>query len=461
MSMANKRMRFAMFSSFCPAAGPPNLWYHKDSVDFDYLNLQHWIKLAKDLEEAKFDCIFWADHSGLHDTFRNSYAPALELALQFPIADPMLLAAALASSTTNLGLTVSANVIQHHPYVFARKLATLDHLLGGRLSWNVVTSFQKTAWQNQGFEAVEPHPVRYARGEEYLDVIYKLLEGSWEDDAVVRDMTKHVYADPSKVHEIHHHGEFYKVPGINTVEPSPQRTPFLFQAGSSKEGRDFSANNAEAIFIFGTAENTLASMKPTIADMAQRLIACGRRPSDLLIFAGRNYILGSTEEEAKRLDLEIQQMHRESDYCPAYMSSMMGVDLGKIDLDTPIGEFETDAVQGPFKMLADSAPSKQSTFRDVALSISGNRFVGTPEQAADEIEEWYDAGIRGINYQQMTGVGEVYNFINEVCPILKKRGLMQTEYAPGTMREKLFAGTDSPSGPTLNDRHRAAAYRHR
>lgn len=453
-------MRFAMFSDFTPSGAPPNLWYGENAVDFDFLNLDHWIGLARTLEDAKFDCFFWADHTGLHDTYKNSRNPTLEMAVQFPIADPLILAATLASSTENLGFGVSANVIQYHPYVFARKMATLDHLTKGRIGWNVVTSFQKTAWRNLGYDKVEPHAVRYQRAEEYLQVFYKLLEASWEDDAVVRDVGGRIYADPSKVHEIHHKGEFYDVPGFSTVPPSPQRTPVVFQAGSSEDGRAFCARNAEAVFIIGSSVNHLASLRRTIEDLTKRLVANGRKPDDMHFMAGRAYIIGSTEEEARRKDKEIQDLYNDTEYCVAYMSSLIGLDLSAVDIDKPVGNFETDAIQGTFRALADAAPDREHTFRDIANVMALNRFVGTPEQAADEIEEWRDAGVTGINYQQMTGPGDVYSFIEHVCPLLKKRGLMQKEYAPGTFREKLFFNRSAASsGARLNERHPAAQYR--
>ncbi len=446
-------MRFSMFGDFSPAA-PPNLWYGDNARDFDFLNLSHWIKLAQDLEKAKFDTFFWADHSGLHDAYRNSAAPTLEMAVQYPIGDPWTLAAALASSTTHIGFGISANVIQYHPYVFARKVATLDHITGGRVGWNMVTSFQRSAWQNQGFDGAESHVDRYQRLEEYVDVLYKLLEGSWEDDALLRDFESRKFVDPSKCHRIHHAGKFYKVPGINMVPPSPQRMPVLFQAGTSEEGRTFSARHAEGAFIVGSSVNQPESLRRVVEDLRKRLVANGRKAEDMHMLAGRSYIIGSTEEEARRKDREIQEAYRETEYGLAYMSSIMGLDLSAVDIDTPVGQFSGDAVKGGFRAFVDAAPNRNATFRDIANFLISNRFVGTPDQAADEIEEWLNLGVTGINYQQMSGVGEVYTFIDQVCPVLKRRGLMQSEYAPGTFREKLFG-----AGPRLGERHPAAKVR--
>ena len=237
-------LRWALFTSATPGGPPGALWDHPLAAGFDYLDLTAWVSVARKLEEACFDVIFWADHSGVHDVYQSSWRTAVREAVQFPSLDPLILAAALASSTTELGFAFSANVIQDHPYAFARKLATVDHLTRGRVAWNIVTSFQPSAWRNLGYERVGSHTDRYGRAEEYLHVIYKLLEGSWADDCVVRDRARRLFAIPDRIRDIHHDGEHYRVPGIHTSEPSPQRVPVLFQAGGSDEGRTFAATHA-------------------------------------------------------------------------------------------------------------------------------------------------------------------------------------------------------------------------
>jgi len=181
-------------------------WNQPLAVDHDYRSLKSWMDLARALEEARFDAIFWADHSGVYDTYEGSRDAAVRRSIQFPTNDPSALVPALASVTDHLGLVFSANVIQEPPYTFARRVATLDHLTEGRVAWNIVTSFQRTAWRNVGFEELATHAQRYARAEEYTDVVYKLLEGSWEDRAVVRDVESGIYADPTAVHSIGHEG---------------------------------------------------------------------------------------------------------------------------------------------------------------------------------------------------------------------------------------------------------------
>lgn len=456
-SPTDRPLKFVFFTSFTPSGLPGMPWDLPNSRTFDYRSVDEWVRLAQALEEVKFDGLFWADQTAPHATYKQSWAPTVRSAAQFPILDPAILVAALAMKTTQLGLIFSANVIQDHPYSFARRLTSLDDVTGGRIGWNIVTSFLKAAWQNMGYDDVGKHVNRYERADEFVDVLYKLLEGSWEDSAVARDVASRIYAHPERIHEIGHKGQYYSVPGIHTSEPSIQRLPFLFQAGSSEDGRTFSARNAEAIFF--TAFNT-KGLRAIVSDMDRRLVEAGRKPTDMLYFAHRNYVLASTEEEAQRKDRELQDLMRESESVMTFMSSTMGVDFNEIDIDTPIGDFDTNALQGQFRALAEAAPDKRATFRDVAMYLTANRFVGTPEQAADELEERREAGVNGIVVSLMEGTGGAIDLLREAAPIWQKRGLMQTEYADGTLREKLFAGRMDDVGPRLNARHPAAQYRH-
>lgn len=456
MTERSRRMLFTHFTSFAPAGPAGAQWDHPRARDFDYLNLDHWIKLARALEEARFDAFFWADHSGVHDVYENSYETAVREATQFPLGDPLSLTAALASSTTDLGFAFSSNVIQDHPYSFARRLSTLDHLTRGRIGWNIVTSFQPSAWRNFGHEEVADHGARYEQAEEYVTVLYKLLQGSWEDGAVVRDLERRVYAEPSRVHPIAHEGKYYRVPGIHTNEPSAQRVPVLFQAGTSEDGRSFAARNAEGMFLHPHSVEAAAKV---VQDMRRRLRAAGRDEDDLAFLVFKTFIVGSTEEEARRKSAEADE-YLSSDASLAFFSSTIGTDLSEIDLDSPIGELETNAVQGHIRALIDAAPDKGWTFRELVTTLTGTRTVGTPEQIADEIERWQEAGIHGFNVNSITGPDDTYDFLDHVVPVLQRRGLMQTEYAPGTFREKLATATGSPAGPRLNERHPGYTHLH-
>jgi long-chain alkane monooxygenase len=408
------------------------------------------MSVAQALEAAKFDALFWADHSGVYDTYEGSRDAAVRVAVQFPINDPSALVSALASVTEHLGFAFSANVIQEHPFSFARRIGTLDHLTRGRVAWNIVTSFQRAAWRNVGFEDVADHAERYARAHEYVDVVYKLLEGSWDDEAVVRDMTSGVYADPAHVHAIEHAGHFYRSAGPGCVEPSPQRLPVLFQAGTSKDGREFSARHAEALFV--ASKNPQGAAK-VVDNMRELVAANGRHREDLLVFQHLNCIVGATQADAQRKAAEAAN-YISDDMNLAYTSATMDLDLSKVDLDTPIGELDTNAMQGKLRALAEAAPDKAWTFREMVSGITALHVVGTGDQVADHIEEWAAVGIDGINLAFVNGLGELDDFVKYAVPELQRRGLMQADYAPGTLREKLLGSA------RVNDRHPAAAYRH-
>jgi FMN-dependent oxidoreductase (nitrilotriacetate monooxygenase family) len=446
---SRRPLRFAMFTTNAPSGYPASAWNQPLALDHDYLSLGSWMTLAKKLEAAKFDCIFWADHSGVYDTYEGSRDAAVRGAIQFPINDPSALVSALASVTENLGFAFSANVIQEHPFSFARRVGTLDHLTDGRVAWNIVTSFQRSAWQNVGFEELANHAERYARAAEYVDVVYKLLEGSWDDGAVIRDVDSGEYADPGGVHTIDHEGEYYRSTGPSCVEPSPQRIPVLFQAGSSGDGRSFAARNTEALFAIAKNREGAARF---VRDMTEQIEREGRRREDVLIFQHLSCLVAETEEEAKRkADALLKSSSDEAKL--AYTSAMIGVDLSPVDLDTPVGELETDAVQGKLRALAEAAPSKQWTFRELVEGSMTPHVVGTAEQVADYVEDMASSGVDGFNVAFLNGVGELDDFSRYAVPELQRRGLMQTEYAPGTLREKWFGDR------RVNDRHPAARYR--
>lgn len=442
-------LRFCLFTTNAPAGYPGSPWNQPLAASHDYRSLRSWLDMARELEAARFDAIFWADHSGVYDKFEESRDTAVTHAVQFPINDPSSLVSALATVTEHLGFAFSANVIQEHPYSFSRRVATLDHLTEGRVAWNVVTSFQKTAWRNVGYEEVASHAERYARAEEYVDVVYKLMEGSWDDGSVIRDAETGIYADPKGVHSIEHVGERYRSAGPLSVEPSPQRLPVIFQAGSSGEGRAFAARNAEAIFISAKSPQGAATF---VQDVRAQAAEFGRRPEDVLIFQALSCIVGETEEDAQRKAAEMRSYIKD-DASLAYQSAGMGVDLSTVDLDTPIGDLDTDGMKGGIRALAEGAPNKSWTFREVVAKPMTPHVVGTAEQVADCIEEWAASGIDGVNLSFINGPGELSDFARFAVPELQRRGIMQTEYAPGTLREKLF-GT-----ARVNDRHPAAAYR--
>jgi FMN-dependent oxidoreductase (nitrilotriacetate monooxygenase family) len=428
-------------------------WVRDDTRQTEYTTLAPWIELVRILERGKFDALFLADVVGTYQTYRGGRETAVNEGLQIPVNDPSLLIAAALHATEHLGFAFTQSVLQEQPYNFARRLSTLDHLSGGRVGWNVVTSYLEGAGRNLGFGGLPPHAERYARADEYLEVLYKLLEGSWDEDAVVLDRERRIYADPAKIHEIGHVGEHYDVLGPHLSEPSPQRTPLLFQAGASDTGRAFAARHAEATFI---AARSPLGVRAHVDDVRGRAVALGRDPGDILFFQGLTVIVGGTEAEARAKEAEVDAYVSTEGYA-AHMAGNLGIDLAEHDLDAPIGQLlETASVQGLVKSLAESAPDKTATFGDLLRYISDLRIVGAPEQVADQLQEWADAGVDGINLMYHVTPGSFSDFVDGAIPELQRRGLAQTEYAEGTLREKLF---DGASGPRLNDRHTGAGFR--
>jgi FMN-dependent oxidoreductase (nitrilotriacetate monooxygenase family) len=427
------------------------LWRQPDAGQTNFNSLEHWVELSRILERGKFDFIFFADVVGLYGDYGGSYEKYVQSGLQIPSNDPSVIASAIAYNTTDLGIAITSSVIQEHPFNFARKISTLDHATNGRIAWNIVTSALDNAARNFGYDGLEEHDERYRWADEYVDVTYKLWEGSWDDGALLQDRARGLHGDFDKIHKINHVGKRYRVEGPHLVAPSPQRTPVLFQAGSSTAGRDFAARNAEAQFIITPGPE---HARVLIDDTRRRVVAAGRKPGDLKFFQGLHFVIGSTEEEAARKEADLDDAI-DLDGMVAHLSGAVGVDFGGHPLDTPLGDIgHTDGTRSIVKWVQDSVSGREATVRDLGLLQGRNsRVVGTPEHIADELQQWRDAGVDGINVVNATIPGSYADFVDHVIPVLQDRGLARREYRPGTTRAKLF-GTD-----LLDENHPAARYR--
>jgi FMN-dependent oxidoreductase (nitrilotriacetate monooxygenase family) len=443
-------LHFAAFVMNTASHITHGLWRRPDGDQLRFNELDLWVDLAKRLEAGGFDVIFFADVVGLYGDFRGGWDYHAELGLQIPSNDPLVLMSALASHTEHLGLAFTAAPIQEPPFGFARRVSTLDHASNGRIAWNIVTNALENGARNFGLEELTGHDERYRWADEYLDVLYKLWEGSWEEDALRQDRVSGVHADPSKIHKINHVSERYRVEGPHLVAPSPQRTPLLFQAGSSTAGRDFAARHAEAQFIVSPDPEHAR----VLIDDTRRLVAShGRRPDDLRFFQGLSFVVGSTEEEARRRAAEFDE-HIDVAGQIAHMGGGMGVDLGGLELDAPIDEIETEGTRSLLQWVAEGVTDRRPTVGDIGRFLAERgRVVGTPEQIADQLQRWRDAGVDGINVVNHTIPGSYDELIEHVLPVLRDRGLARREYAPGTLRRKLF-GADR-----LTERHPATRYR--
>ncbi|MGX6447903.1 NtaA/DmoA family FMN-dependent monooxygenase [Patulibacter sp. S7RM1-6] len=452
MSTPDRPLRFAAFVMNTASHITHGLWRRPDGEQIRFNELDLWADLARRLDRGGFDAIFFADVVGLYGDYRGGWDFHAELGLQIPSNDPLVILSALAASTEHLGLAFTAGPIQQPPFNFARQVATLDHASKGRIAWNVVSNL--LGWENYDHGERLPHDDRYTLLDEYLDVLYKLWEGSWEDDALEQDRATGRHADPRKIHRIDHESARYRVEGPFLVAPSPQRTPLLFQAGSSPAGRDFAARHAEAQFI---ASPDPESARGLIADTRRLAVAHGRRADDLTFFQGLSFVVGSTEAEARANDEELEAAI-DVDGQIAHFGGSVGIDLGDYDPDTPIDQVHTEGGQSGLLWLRESTGGRTPTLEDVVrLRARGSRLVGTPEQLADRLAAWRDAGVDGVNVINHTIPGTYAEFIDHVLPVLRDRGLAAPAPEPGaparTLRARLF-GHDR-----LSDRHPAARYR--
>jgi FMN-dependent oxidoreductase (nitrilotriacetate monooxygenase family) len=446
------RMIFNAFNIFSVSHHDQGMWAWPGSKQLDYNSLEYWADIARTLERGCFDTLFFADVLAPYEAFAGSRERAVFSGMQFPINDPGELIPALAYATENLGFVLTQNILQEPPYAFARKMSTLDHLTRGRIAWNIVTTFLPGAGRNLGFGGLPEHEDRYARADDYIDVVYKLWEASWEDDAVVRDRARQQYSDPAKVHEINHVGPFYDVVGPHLSEPSPQRTPFLIQAGVSPRGRDYAGRNAEGLFINALSPEEAG---PIVADVRAAAVRHGRRADQVKLLGILGFVVGSTEEEAKRLHEEITDF-QSIDANLAKQSVFLGYDFGQLDPKEPIGEIakRPEGQEGIVAKLIGMSPSPSYTIGELVRWFGNLREVGTPEQIADRIQAWQDAGVDGMNVQYVVSPGSFEDFVEHVTPVLRKRGIMQDHYEEGTLREKIFG-----NGPHLPEEHRARGFR--
>ncbi|MFN3526884.1 MAG: LLM class flavin-dependent oxidoreductase, partial [Paracoccus sp. (in: a-proteobacteria)] len=359
MSTRKKRIILNAFDMTCVGHQAAGTWRHPSSQASRYNDLDYWTNLAIELERGAFDTLFIADVVGVYDVYRGSAEAALRDAAQVPVNDPFGAISAMAAVTSHLGFGITAAVTFEHPYLLARRLSTLDHLTKGRVAWNVVSSYLDSAARNIGMDRQIGHDARYDLADEYMQVTYKLWEGSWEDGAVLRDREKGIFTDASKVHPIRHEGEYFKVPGFHLCEPSPQRTPVIFQAGASSRGRQFAARHAEAMFVLATSPATAKTLTESIR---AEVVAAGREPDSLRIFALLTVITGPTDAAAQAKYEEYLD-YASPEGALALYGGWTGLDFSTLDPDAPLTAVENDSLRTTLESLA--ADGQAWTVRDV------------------------------------------------------------------------------------------------
>ena len=456
--MKNEPLSLFAFDVFAPSHLTSGSWRAEGDQGHRYTDLSYWTGIAKKLEKAGFDGIFFADNVGYHDVYRGNGDAALRDAAQFPINDPTVLISGMAAATKHLTFGVTCSATYEPPYLLARKYSSLDHLTNGRIGWNIVTSYSEAAARNLGREQQLSPEERYDMADEYMDVVYKLWESSFEEDAVVRDVESATYIDPAKVHQIQHVGKYFRVPGFHLCEPSPQRTPVLFQAGASSRGMAFGGKHAEAVFLQGTS---VAGTKRSVDKLRQAVADAGRDPQDVKIVILLTVVVAPTDEEAQA-KYQAAVDRAPVDGILARFSGWTGIDMSEYELDTPLRSVGTKAGQSMVDMFSKADPDRDWTPRQIAEFIAvggtGSTIVGSPETVAAELRRWRDeAGVDGINLSYITKPGGWDDFIELALPVLRAEGLIAPARAedaePTTLREKLFGQKYTADG------HPATAHR--
>lgn len=424
-----------------------------------YTDLEYWTGLAQTLERGKFDSLFLADVLGVYDVYGGSPDAAIRGAAQVPILDPFTLISAMAAVTSRLGFAVTAATTYEQPYALARRFSSLDHLTKGRIGFNVVTSYLESAARNLGLDAQLDHDLRYDMGDEFMEVVYKLWEASWEDDAVLADRESGVFADPSKVHPIGHEGEHYRVPGIHLTAPSPQRTPVIFQAGASSRGTAFAARHGEGVFINGMRKDIAARIVGSLRDAAEQ---AGRPRDALRVMQQITVIVGDSDAQAERLHREAIS-YATPEASLALYGGWSGVDMSGFAPDQVLEYVDTNSMRSTLALLTTADPEKRKwTTADLVefmrIGGVGPVIVGGPETVADEIEDWVEtAGLDGINLFHAVSPETYEQFVELVVPELQKRGRVWDDYAGSTLREYYYG----EGRQRVRDDHPAAAHRRR
>ncbi|MDQ0393366.1 NtaA/DmoA family FMN-dependent monooxygenase [Labrys monachus] len=431
------------------------LWRHPHNRK-RYNDLKYWTDFAQSCERALFDTLFFADVLGVAAGYGGNNDIAIREGMHVPLNDPLMAISAMAAVTRHLGFAATVSTTYEAPFAHARRMSTLDHLTDGRIGWNVVTSYLPNANENFG---VAPdrytHDERYDLAEEFMAVCYKLWEGSWADDAVVRDMTAGVYADPARVRRIDHLGPYFQVAGPHLVEPSPQRTPVIIQAGSSGRGKAFAARHAEAVFIGGRSAE---AYRQNAADVRAEVVRQGRAAADVKILAEMGLIVAPTQAEAEAKFADFQAMSSADGYLAHHFGS--GADLLKYDRSKTIEEIAAEGGPGAGFLSRYTYPPGTTVGRviDQATRLDSSRSLftwGTPERVADKIEEWAETlSVDGFLMRQMISPRSVDDFADLLVPEMQKRGIYRERYEAGTLRENMF-GTPTPR---VRPSHPAAAF---
>ncbi len=402
-------------------------WRHPGAFDtFQSLHVAQ--EIARIAERGKFDLLFLGDGLTADPMAHPSFTTRLE---------PITMLSALAATTTHIGLGATSSTTYNEPFNVARAFASLDHLSSGRAAWNAVTSSAGDAAKNFGRQH-PPHDRRYEIAEEFVDVVNGLWE-CWDDGAIVINHETGQYIDPSKVHTLDHHGEFFDVKGPLNISRCPQGRPVILQAGASEPGQALAARTADVVFA---VVQDLGEAKAAYATLKSRLPGFGRRAEDMAVLPGVMPIIGSTQAEAKQ-KLDFLQSFVTPTNAIKMLSNRLGTDMSVYPLDGPVPDLPLpDTSHGFASTMLSKARRENMTLRDLYNLTGAARghwvLCGTPDSIADTLEEWFTGfAADGFNILPAYFPGAFAEFVDQVVPILQRRGLFRQDYTGTTLRDHL------------------------
>jgi FMN-dependent oxidoreductase (nitrilotriacetate monooxygenase family) len=423
-------------------------WRHPDAQTDASTNIGFYRRQAQTAEAGGFDFLFVADSVFITATSSPHYLNRFE---------PLTALSALAGATDHIGLVATVTATYTEPFNLARQFASLDHISGGRAGWNVVTSWLEGSAANFSKAKHLEHDVRYRLAAEHLDVMQGLWD-SWEDGALVADKASGVFVDPDRLHALNHQGEFFQVKGPLNIKRSPQGQPVIFQAGASEDGKTFAARRADAIFVSHT---DLDEAVAYYADLKARAAAFGRNRDHVLILPGIRPVVGRTEAEAEAKYQELVNLTSIENALRMLGRPFNDHDFTVYDLDAPfplhVAQVGANSNQSASQRILALARGENLSLRQTALRFATPRshFVGTPEQVADALQSWFEAGGADgyVTFESLPGQLDL--FVETVVPILRARGLVREAYDGHTLRDNL--GLPQPENRYTAARRRLSA----
>ncbi|NTG04877.1 LLM class flavin-dependent oxidoreductase [Agrobacterium rhizogenes] len=428
-----KQIHLAAFMN----AGPQGTvgWRHPEAAT-DFLSASYYIRIARLLEDARFDLAFIPDALAMPRSLGGNFNPAVQWGSGTPRLDPLTVLGVMAGATSRIGLAATVSTGYHEPYNVARSFATLDHLTGGRTGWNVVTSFQDAEARNFGEDRLPPRDERYAKAEEFIEVTAKLWD-SWADDTIIADKESGQFGRPETVRAVDHQGRFFKVQGPLGAPRPPQGYPVIVQAGSSEAGRGFASRWADVIFC---SHESIESARDFYRDIKRRAVQQGRNPNDILILPAASVVVGETRAAAEaKHKAFVDLVSPEAGL--SRLSYHVNVDLSKYDLDQPMPSLDEVGVEGHYKEVLEFAEREKLSLREIGKWYGARTeggMVGSPTDVVDRMEHWVNEGAAdGFTIVGVHLPSSFQEFADLVIPELRRRGLVRADYTGVTLRENL------------------------